>query len=145
MPRFATASFKDNWPQRTTVSSTLPAVGGAQRPTGSPSARDTNWDSTAPLRSIVQRVRCTELSPRICPASAASEERKWEKFEESEEKQERNQPPGSDRNFVSRRSGKSGRLRHGETPELTVGPYFVDERLNRSDLTTNTTDTNVTN
>src|SRR5437588_4238862 len=31
------------------------------------------------------------------------------------------------------------------TPELTVGPYFVDERLNRSDLTTNTTDTNVTN
>jgi protocatechuate 3,4-dioxygenase beta subunit len=31
------------------------------------------------------------------------------------------------------------------TPELTVGPYFVDERLNRSDLTTNTKDTNVTN
>jgi protocatechuate 3,4-dioxygenase beta subunit len=31
------------------------------------------------------------------------------------------------------------------TPELTVGPYFVDEKLNRSDLTTNTTDTNVTN
>ena len=26
-----------------------------------------------------------------------------------------------------------------------MGPYFVDERLNRSDLTTNTTDTNVTN
>jgi protocatechuate 3,4-dioxygenase beta subunit len=31
------------------------------------------------------------------------------------------------------------------TPELTVGPYFVDEKLNRSDLTTNTTDTNVLN
>ncbi len=31
------------------------------------------------------------------------------------------------------------------TPELTVGPYFVDEKLNRSDLTTNTTDTNVSN
>src|SRR5947209_19969071 len=31
------------------------------------------------------------------------------------------------------------------TPELTVGPYFVDEKLNRSDLTTNTTDTNVIN
>src|SRR5882724_13364062 len=31
------------------------------------------------------------------------------------------------------------------TPELTVGPYFVDEKLNRSDLTTDTTDTNVTN
>ena len=29
------------------------------------------------------------------------------------------------------------------TPELTVGPYFVDEKLNRSDLTTNTTDSNV--
>jgi protocatechuate 3,4-dioxygenase beta subunit len=29
------------------------------------------------------------------------------------------------------------------TPELTVGPYFVDEKLNRSDLTTNTTDANV--
>jgi protocatechuate 3,4-dioxygenase beta subunit len=26
-----------------------------------------------------------------------------------------------------------------------VGPYFVDEKLNRSDLTTNTTDTNVLN
>jgi len=31
------------------------------------------------------------------------------------------------------------------TPELTVGPYFVDEKLNRSDLTTDATDTNVTN
>jgi len=31
------------------------------------------------------------------------------------------------------------------TPELTVGPYFVDEKLNRSNLTTNTTDTNVLN
>jgi protocatechuate 3,4-dioxygenase beta subunit len=31
------------------------------------------------------------------------------------------------------------------TPELTVGPYFVDEKLNRSDLTTHTTDTNVLN
>jgi len=31
------------------------------------------------------------------------------------------------------------------TPELTVGPYFVDEKLNRSDLTTNTTDGNVLN
>jgi protocatechuate 3,4-dioxygenase beta subunit len=31
------------------------------------------------------------------------------------------------------------------TPELTVGPYFVDEKLNRSDLTTNTTDANVLN
>ena len=31
------------------------------------------------------------------------------------------------------------------TPELTVGPYFVEERLNRSDLTTNSTDSNVTN
>lgn len=31
------------------------------------------------------------------------------------------------------------------TPELTVGPYFVDEKLNRSDLTADTTDTNVTN
>ena len=31
------------------------------------------------------------------------------------------------------------------TPELTVGPYFVDEKLNRSDLTTDTTDTNVLN
>src|SRR5882724_3168041 len=30
------------------------------------------------------------------------------------------------------------------TPELTVGPYFVDEKLNRSDLTADTTDTNVT-
>lgn len=29
------------------------------------------------------------------------------------------------------------------TPELTVGPYFVDEKLNRSDLTAATTDTNV--
>jgi len=29
------------------------------------------------------------------------------------------------------------------TPELTVGPYFVDEKLNRSDVTANTTDTNV--
>jgi len=31
------------------------------------------------------------------------------------------------------------------TPELTVGPYYVDEKLNRSDLTADTTDTNVTN
>ena len=31
------------------------------------------------------------------------------------------------------------------TPNITVGPYFVDEKLNRSDLTTNTTDTNVIN
>jgi protocatechuate 3,4-dioxygenase beta subunit len=31
------------------------------------------------------------------------------------------------------------------TPELTVGPYFVEEKLNRSDLTTNTTDSNVLN
>ena len=31
------------------------------------------------------------------------------------------------------------------TPELTVGPYFVDEKLNRSDLTTTTTDTNALN
>jgi len=31
------------------------------------------------------------------------------------------------------------------TPDLTVGPYFVDEKINRSDLTTNTTDTNVLN
>jgi protocatechuate 3,4-dioxygenase beta subunit len=31
------------------------------------------------------------------------------------------------------------------TPELTIGPYFVDERLFRSDLTTNTTDPNVIN
>jgi protocatechuate 3,4-dioxygenase beta subunit len=31
------------------------------------------------------------------------------------------------------------------TPELTVGPYFVDEKLNRSDLTTNTSDVNVLN
>lgn len=31
------------------------------------------------------------------------------------------------------------------TPELTVGPYFLDQKLNRSDLTTNTTDTNVLN
>src|SRR5438067_5507739 len=30
------------------------------------------------------------------------------------------------------------------TPELTIGPYFVDENLNRSDLTSNTSDTNVT-
>jgi hypothetical protein len=29
------------------------------------------------------------------------------------------------------------------TPKLTVGPYFVDEKLDRSDLTTNTTDSNV--
>jgi len=29
------------------------------------------------------------------------------------------------------------------TPEETEGPYFVDERLNRSDLTTDTTDSNV--
>ena len=31
------------------------------------------------------------------------------------------------------------------TPEPTVAPYFVDEKLNRSDLTTNTTDANVLN
>jgi protocatechuate 3,4-dioxygenase beta subunit len=31
------------------------------------------------------------------------------------------------------------------TPELTVGPYFVDEKLNRSDLTANTTDANILN
>lgn len=31
------------------------------------------------------------------------------------------------------------------TPNLTVGPYFVDEKLNRSDLTSDTRDTNVTN
>jgi protocatechuate 3,4-dioxygenase beta subunit len=31
------------------------------------------------------------------------------------------------------------------TPELTVGPYFVDEKLDRSDLTANTTDANVLN
>ena len=30
------------------------------------------------------------------------------------------------------------------TPELTIGPYFVDENLNRSDLTSNTSDTDVT-
>ena len=30
------------------------------------------------------------------------------------------------------------------TPGLTIGPYFVDENLNRSDLTSNTSDTNVT-
>ncbi len=30
-------------------------------------------------------------------------------------------------------------------PDLTVGPYFVDEKLNRSDLTTDTTDSNVLN
>lgn len=30
------------------------------------------------------------------------------------------------------------------SPELTEGPYFVDERLNRSDLRTGTTSTNVT-
>jgi len=30
------------------------------------------------------------------------------------------------------------------TPDLTVGPYFVDEKLDRSDLTADTTDTNVT-
>jgi protocatechuate 3,4-dioxygenase beta subunit len=30
------------------------------------------------------------------------------------------------------------------TPELTEGPYFVDERLNRSNLTTGTANTNVT-
>src|SRR4029434_10329379 len=29
------------------------------------------------------------------------------------------------------------------TPELTIGPYFVDERLNRSDLTPNNSDPNV--
>ena len=29
------------------------------------------------------------------------------------------------------------------TPELTTGPYFVDDKLNRSDLTGNTTDANV--
>jgi len=31
------------------------------------------------------------------------------------------------------------------TPSLTEGPYFVDERLNRSDLTSNTTNTGVVN
>lgn len=31
------------------------------------------------------------------------------------------------------------------TPSLTVGPYFVDDKLNRSDLTTNTSDANVLN
>src|SRR5438094_402504 len=31
------------------------------------------------------------------------------------------------------------------TPRLTVGPYFVDDKLNRSDLTTNTSDANVLN
>jgi protocatechuate 3,4-dioxygenase beta subunit len=31
------------------------------------------------------------------------------------------------------------------TPELTVGPYFADEKLNRSNLTTNTSDANVLN
>lgn len=31
------------------------------------------------------------------------------------------------------------------TPNITEGPYFVDEKLNRSDLTANTNDTNVTN
>jgi len=31
------------------------------------------------------------------------------------------------------------------TPELTIGPYFVDEKLNRSDLTTNTDNPNVLN
>src|SRR5919197_654490 len=30
-------------------------------------------------------------------------------------------------------------------PELTIGPYFVDEKLNRSDLTTNTDNPNVLN
>ena len=30
------------------------------------------------------------------------------------------------------------------SPALTIGPYFVDEKLNRSDLTTDTNDTNVT-
>jgi protocatechuate 3,4-dioxygenase beta subunit len=30
------------------------------------------------------------------------------------------------------------------SPALTIGPYFVDEKLNRSDLTTDTSDTNVT-
>jgi protocatechuate 3,4-dioxygenase beta subunit len=36
-------------------------------------------------------------------------------------------------------TGASGVL----TPEETVGPYFVDEKLNRWDFTTNTTDANV--
>jgi hypothetical protein len=31
------------------------------------------------------------------------------------------------------------------TPDITVGPYFVDEKLNRSDLTTDTADSNVVN
>jgi protocatechuate 3,4-dioxygenase beta subunit len=31
------------------------------------------------------------------------------------------------------------------TPDLTVGPYFVDESLHRSDLTSNTSDANVLN
>ena len=30
------------------------------------------------------------------------------------------------------------------TPELEIGPYFVDEKLNRSDITADTTDNNVT-
>jgi protocatechuate 3,4-dioxygenase beta subunit len=30
------------------------------------------------------------------------------------------------------------------SPALTIGPYFVDEKLNRSDLTADTSDTNVT-
>ena len=30
------------------------------------------------------------------------------------------------------------------SPALTIGPYFVDEKLNRSDLTTDTSDLNVT-
>lgn len=29
------------------------------------------------------------------------------------------------------------------SPALTIGPYFVDEKLNRSDLTTDTNDVNV--
>jgi hypothetical protein len=45
-------------------------------------------------------------------------------------------------------SGSSGGTTSGNTacvltPELTIGPYFVDEKLNRSDLTTDTTNTNV--
>ncbi len=40
-------------------------------------------------------------------------------------------------------SGSSGSLSCVVTPSATEGPYFVDENLNRSDLTTDTTDANV--
>ncbi len=42
-------------------------------------------------------------------------------------------------------SGTGGNASCILAPELTIGPYFVDEKLNRSDLTTDTTNPNVLN